>query len=168
MPNLTLKVKKGGGSFHNKVRELVKADKSSVEVGHFKEQGSHSSIGKSYVSLMKQHHNGGSTSKFIVSPPRPVITILDGLRVEPLLKSFKKEAESLITFNFSAEQILSSLGRRLVKEEKSIFGKSGLLVKNHRRTISSKGGKDTPLVDSGELQSKVAYKTSTGNKVVES
>lgn len=149
------------GDFYKKLSYLKKLDNQSVSVGHFESQGLHSS-GKSYVNLMKEHHTGDE-----ITPPRPVLTILNfrlrgylsSSEAKSLLKRWAKDPKNIDLF-------LSSLGKKIAQQEKQIFGNNTELASNAPLTQKLKG-RDSPLVDTGELRSKVAYRTSIGNKVIE-
>ena len=166
---MNITVKKGKGDFHKKLKQLRQFGKAHVEVGHFASQGQHESIDMSYVDLMKFHHKGGVSESGVSSPSRPVMTHM-------MMYATKAAANSMSTRQaFKAwsegrttnEGFFISLGKVLVQTEKNLFGSSGSLVKNAPFTVALKG-RDDPLVDTGDLRDRVAYKTSISKRVVDS
>ncbi len=75
------------------------------------------------------------------------------------LRSDKKNSDTL--------RLLSSYGEKMAEMEKELFGKpNSVIPSNSPSTIRNKGA-DTPLVETGELKSKVAHKNSINNRIVE-
>lgn len=141
----------------------MKLHKQKVEVGHFQEQGNHSQTGISYVNMMKMHHTGYEFDGKTV-PSRMVLTVLGisiGGNLKGVIKShFLKWGKVPNTFN-SRMLLLNGIGKDLREAEKSIFGiPSQFIPMNAPMTVRFKEGRNTPLVDSGELRDATAYKTS--------
>lgn len=129
--------------------------KSSVQVGHFQDQGQHYSE-MSYPELMKLHHVGTGTGPGEI-PARPILDILDFRVAQNKRKAFFgvktvfKEAD----YKYSVRKYLLKVGERLRKMERAIFGDTAALAGNKPKTISMKQGKNTPLIDTGDLKSKI-------------
>ena len=168
MSGFTFKITKKNGSTRKKILNVLKHDNTFVEVGHFEAQGMHPTINKSFVDIMKLHHNGGSVSGSIPNPPRPVLDILN-FRAPNLLRSPKllEEGKTILKSGDSSDRMLSSIGKSLVISEKSIFGDPTVLHPNAEKTIIQKHGADTPLVETGVLRNKVAYRTSKNKTIKE-
>lgn len=150
------------GSFNTHMQNLFKVDGQGVEVGHFEEQGRHPS-GKTYVELMRFHHTGDGD----LIPPRPVITILENFVAEGVLSGAMVESW-LIKWTrgrLTTENLLKRIGRVLGQAEQEIFGDTSRLTPNSPKTQILKGGRNTPLVDTGDLREAVSYKTSISGKV---
>ena len=166
MPKLKFTAKKGSKFFDKKIKALKKFDKAKVEVGHFAAQGNHSEINESYVDLMKLHHTGGSVGGIPI-PERPVMTHLDFESREFLnSKQVENSLKSGVVFG-DLNATLRFIGLRLREKEKNIFGDTSKLQPNADATIARKHGVDSPLVETGELRDKVAYKLSTSKAIVE-
>lgn len=162
--SLSPRVVKVGNKFQKLVQQLHKINNESVEVGHFKSQGKHSS-GFTYAELMSIHHNGGNPSGRAPLPPRPVLDLLffrNQNLTDPAFKTAFKAWGSRTLGERSNAILLEDIGLVLREKEKAVFGSTALApnaVPPKRR--------NTPLVDTGDLKSKVAYKTSIGKQVKE-
>lgn len=162
---LNIKVKKTGNMFEKLTKGISDLNNEKVQSGHFEEQGEHYS-GHTYPELMALHHNPeGNGFDF---PPRPVLDILfhrnenlDNPQIKTILNKYRK----LEPNEANNKLLLEELGKYLVKQEKEIFGSSAL-APNAQSTIDQKG-KNSPLVDTGSLRDKVAYKTSKDKTIKE-
>jgi hypothetical protein len=169
MKPLTAKITKKSNKLDEMVKQLMLIHNKKVEVGHFAEQGVHSKTGLSYIEMMKLHHTGYQISAFQFVPPRPVLDVLGfkirnlkNITLRKIIKNWSKREFNL----FSHKKLLEDLGIAIGKIERGIFGNTSLLESNAPLTIAIKG-KDAPLVDTGELKNKVAFKTSIDNTVKE-
>ena len=144
------------------LKALAELETSCVEVGHFESQGNHSTAIKpdgspySYVELMYFHHTGDAGSR----PPRQPLTILkhqnrDLGKYNWMRSAVKTSVKDILTKSV-IQQSLNKIGRNLAKLEKDIFGDPVLLI--------GTANNPDPLIDTGELRSKVTYKTSIGGK----
>ncbi len=167
------RVIKTGNQLDKMVADLMQIDGENVQVGHFAEQGMHSTIGLPYAALMRKHAAGYTWKKPNGQerdvPPRPVLDIL-GFK----LQGFKNPKIRLLLrlwskMNFSpaaTKLMMNEIGKIIAKMEKKIFGDTALLAPNHPLTINKKGF-DAPLIETSELRDKVAYKTSLEGVVKE-
>lgn len=167
MSGLKLKLKKRGDKLEKTRKALNLLGNPNVRVGHFSEQGTHSDAKVSYPRLMKWHHTGRGGY-----PERPVLRVL-WFRNKKLLKSPELIRAMKVWLSGdinkqTTQLMLSTFGKHLVKKEKAIMGSSGNMMppSTSKKRIGVEGP-TAPLVDSGELKSKVAYKTSITNKVEE-
>jgi hypothetical protein len=139
-------------------------DNQKVEVGHFASQGTHSDSSLTYPELMAIQHFGLGGQR-----PRMIRTLLklserrmSDVRYNTLMKSWGKSNYS----QTANQKLLEGFGIVLAKKEKALFGKpQGVLMPpNSPNTKKKVGimGPFSPLVDTGELRSKVSYKTSIG------
>ena len=169
LPKLKVSVRKVGNNIQKQLKKLYQLHQQKVEVGHFKEQGVHSTAGISYADLMRKHHNGYELGGTKV-PARPVLTVLNfrlGGVGKSLVKTYLRQWSKTPVTPQSNMLLLDNIGKDVREMEKSIFGvASEFMPSNSSLTISLKGGQNTPLVDTEELLDATAYKTSLGNKVV--
>lgn len=159
------KLKKVGNKFDKLVKGIKDLNNEKVQVGHFKEQGRHSS-GLTYAELMALHNNPQASGKDW--PRRPVLDILvhehRNLN-DPEIRRILAKYSSKEPTPQNNEMLLEELGEFLRDEEKSIFG-SSKLASNAPSTQEIKGRND-PLVDTGDLRDRVAYRTSKNKEIKE-
>lgn len=145
------------------LKNLKGLKKIRLEVGHFESQGEHSTIGMSYVDLMEYHHIGDNHV-----PPRPVLSVLRDMLPYPQKSYvFKSAAKTLVNKGATpavVREFFNTIGVFLVDEERQVFG--NYLQDNSPKTIALKGGRNTPLIETGELKAKVSYKHKLSNGVV--
>ena len=159
---LKISVQKKGNSLQKLVKNFHKIDGEFVETGHFKEQGKHYS-GLTYPELMSVHHNGGNPSGNAPLPPRPVLDLLHFRNQnlsDPKIKGYIRDWRKRPLSEASNKILLDQIGRILAIREKRIFG-SPTLASN---AVPPKD-RNQPLVETGDLKSKVSYKTSIDNSV---
>jgi hypothetical protein len=163
---IKLKVKKKGNQLERLVKSLHGLNGETVQVGHFSEQGKHYS-GYTYPELMALHHNPRANG--FDFPPRPVLDILfaknlnlDSQGIKRILSQYRKMELNENANNF----LLDSIGKYLREQEKKIFGSSEL-APNAESTQEQKG-KNSPLIDTGDLRRKTAYRTSKNKEIKES
>lgn len=162
--SINAKVKKTGSQFQKLVQQVKKLHNDSVEVGHFKSSGLHYS-GFTYAELMAIHHNGGNPNGSVPLPPRPVLDILffkNQRLTDPKFKAAFKAWGKRKSSDASDAMLLEDIGKILRDKEKQIFGSSDLIPNK----VPPKS-KNSPLIERGDLVSKVAYKTSRDKQVKE-
>jgi hypothetical protein len=140
----------------------MKLHKQKVEVGHFQEQGNHSTAGISYVEMMKKHHTGYEFDGHRV-PSRMIRDVFGhtiGGDMKGVIKSHFMQWGKVPNTHGSRMLLLTGIGKDMREREKSIFGvPSSKIISNSPVTEAIKGH-NSPLVDSGELMEATAYKTS--------
>lgn len=164
MGNLSVGVQKRGNRLQELIKQFHVINGEAVEVGHFKKQGRHPS-GFTYAELMAIHHNGSNPSGTTSVPPRPVLDLLffrNQKLTDPIFKQAFKEWKNRALSMRSNDKLLEELGRILRDKEKEIFGSSALAP----NAVPPKD-RNEPLVASGELRSKVAYRASTNKQIKE-
>lgn len=171
--SLSLEVREKSDKFSKILAAFKSAEKESVEIGFFNEQGVHRSSGLKYADLARIHERGVtkrlSNGGLMVIPPRPVLRF--GLGVmrrkaktsRALKRGFREWARSLDK-NPEIDHFLESLGQLGVRSVKGIFGNKSFLIGNKRSTIAKKGF-DKPMIETGELYKNVAYRTSRGRVI---
>lgn len=155
---VVFKIQKSGNMSQQIMKALLEVEKSTVEVGHFAEQGNHSTALKlngspySYVELMHYHHTGDGGPR----PPRQPLEVLKiqnrNLSQHRWMKSAVKKTVKELLNPQSQTKVLESIGRNIGRLEKDIFGDPALLAGTPYNT--------DPLIDTGELRSKVSHKNS--------
>ena len=164
MAKLSVGVQKRGNRLQELTKQFHKIDGESVEVGHFEKQGKHPS-GFTYAELMAIHHNGSNPSGTAPVPPRPVLDLLffrNQNLSDPAFKQAFKEWRGRTLSARSNDILLEDIGRILRDKEKEIFGSSALAP----NAVPPKD-RNEPLVATGDLKSKVAYKISTNKQIKE-
>jgi hypothetical protein len=158
---LKVSLKKQGNQLEKLSQQLLSLNNAFVEVGHFSSQGKHAS-GFTYPELMAIHHAGNPETDL---PARPVLDILFFRRrklTAPVLRRAFKLWKGRKPGNGSDGMLLDDIGKFFREEEQKIFG-SPSLVPNAVPPKES----NNPLVDTGDLKSKVAYRTSKNKQVKE-
>lgn len=151
--------------YQNRLENLVKniedINKQTVDIGFFKQQGTHPESGNlTYPELMAIHElrEKGDPLR------RPVFEV----SVQKRGKKFQKEATDIFKSyvdkwatgrRLSPKTLLGEIGESGIKMVKPTFGDIGLLKPNTEGVAKSKG-KNTPMVDFGYLKEALAYKTS--------
>jgi hypothetical protein len=161
---IKLRLRKKG----NKLQKIRKAmhhlNGQSTQVGHFEEQGDHSTAEMPYTDLMRMHHFGVGGLK-----PRQVLTLLvfrnRKLQDPKFSSAMKTWGDGPYTIQ-NNNKLLDTFGQILAREEKSIFGKASPLMPPSA-PFKEVGvmGPTAPLVDTGELKEAVRYKTSTNKNL---
>ena len=156
---------------NNKLQKLRKRvnnlNDEKVEIGHFQEQGKHSGSDLPYPDLMAIHHFGLGGQL-----PRQLLTLLvlqNRKLTDPKFDALMKVWANSRLFQTDNEKLLSGFGKVFVKKEKELFGKAqgNLMPPTQSKKRVGVEGPHAPLVDTGELKSKVAFKTSIKNQVEE-
>ena len=152
---MTIKIRKvKGGPLAKKLAEVKKLNHQKVEAGHFASQGEHSSLGMSYAEAMAYFHRNFQF-------PRKILSLLyfemRDLKT-PEMMAIKKQWLA----HPDAEATLSAIGTLLRDKEVAMFG-----VVNEPFMPAAGDTKKTPLVETGELRDKTAYRTSLKGDIKE-
>jgi len=145
-------IKKVGKGNQTKIltQSLRRAQKSSIEVGHFQSDGKHSS-GLSYVDIMALWAFGGPNQDSIKNP-RAILSIkMQELSTKPEFKSAMRRW--LSQANPSDSQFMNNLGSFILEQYKELFG-----VTFPSLMQGSPSNRNSPLLDTGELKNKASYK----------
>lgn len=143
----------------NQVRSL---QNERVEVGHFEEQGEHYS-GFTYAQLMAYHHDSSNLEGENPLPARPILDYVWASNInlsDPKFKQVLRKWGSRPITPQSNEEFLSDIGHILAVKEKEMFGKSPPLIAN-----AESKGRNTPLVDTGDLRDKVSHRNTLSNTI---
>jgi hypothetical protein len=160
-----VKVKKTGNSTKKLLASLKELQGARVEVGHFASQGNHSDTDLSYPDLLNiwalgaAHGNEG-----VIRNPLGVMEFQQfssrKFTSDPEVKSALRQWSALILKGNADTVLLDRLGRILATKYQEVFGNSGPLM-------PKTSPNNTPMLDTHELASKAAYKTSKSPTVKE-
>ena len=129
-----------------------------VEIGMFAEQGQHHS-GHSYAGLFK-YLSDGDPSNGRGMPARNtlyVTTALKPLSTSPLKRSLALYLKDLSKYK-SSDQVLEDVGVYYRDSVRDVFGDDTILAPKSDYTKGLSESPDTPLIETGSLAKKVAYK----------
>lgn len=167
--SLTFALKKNSCYFKNLRKRLIELNNTSLEVGYFPQNGTHEGSGLTYPNLFAIHSFGSKTANI---PTRPVLDLNFRLwnpinKNKDLKKMLKKyfsnikSAKAPIKFSLVLDQVAGSY----VQTTRASFGNTSLLAPNATFTIFLKG-KNTPLIDTGDLRDTLSYTTSFRGSIV--
>lgn len=145
-------------------QKLIKAvrslDNKTVSVGFFADQGKHSGSNLNYTNLMFIQEVHGVRSKAGLVHRR-----LFELTAMQHRDDIVNNVKNSISRNFpnNPNQILKDFGKDVQAKLRDGFGDTSLLPHNAPSTIAGKGS-NSPLVDTGELKSKVTYRVRRKSK----
>lgn len=138
------------------IKHFQNLSKQKIDIGYFSEQGNHSEYDISYASLMKMHEYGEGDL-----PSRPVFEIA-GARVMSItpITGLSSNIKSLISESGRISINSNKIAKSIISHMKvDIFGNPSLLKSNSEITQRLKGGRDEPLVDTGELRGELSFRT---------
>lgn len=136
------------------IRSVRSLDSKIVSVGFFADQGKHSGSNLNYTNLMYIQEVHGVRTKTGLVHRR--LFELTAMRHRNEIVSNVKASISRNLPN-SPNQILKDFGHDVQAKLREGFGDTSLLPHNAPSTIAGKGA-NSPLVDTGELKSKVTYR----------
>ena len=144
-------------------KKVQKLDNREVKVGMFSEQGKHYS-GYTYVELFKYLSEGDFYNNLPPRSPLEVVAALVPLVKSPLQKDLARYLNDLSgKATVDVDSILNNLGKFYRDEVREVFGDSGKISEKSAYTKSVSNSPDTPLIETGDLSKKVAYKIDNGN-----
>lgn len=122
-----------------------------AQMGYFKDSGTHTLANMSYASLAFIHEfpeNGYHEYRPVIGQVKPMIS---GGRAQKVF--YKNILKSYIQLGsrVTVDELLQGIGRKYMQDARGVFGNSALLVVTNN---------PTPLVDTGELEANIGYKTS--------
>lgn len=161
---ITAKIVKKKGNLEKIIKNINILAKNNVQVGHFEDTPSGDHYSGYTAPELLQIWSAGLAQDGIVKNPLAafIFTQLKNkrfLKNPKIQKVFKKWAKQLVKGS-AGETFLMEIGFVLREEYSELFGKAGLFM-------PVVGDNTTPLLDTGDLKSKAAYKTSFNNKVNE-
>ena len=157
-------LKRNSNQFQRELRKIIDLSGERVDIGHFEEQGKHTTLGIGLSDLMELHHNGlalnQKTGAVFDIPPRSPLNILanrKGRHLPMISKRIMDWGRTKMNKSSTAD-LLAGIGNDMAVEEAKLFNHPPLTA-NSPVTIKIKDS-NIPLVDSGELRSSIRYKTS--------
>jgi hypothetical protein len=146
------------------ISQFNKIDKTETRIGYFADSGMHANSKMTYATLMGFHE--------LRTPSDPMYRPVFGASIKKGGKAFEAKALKKVRSGilrvakgggFPLSSVLDSIGKDGIKMIRPTFGNTSLLKSNTRRTIDLKGGKNTPMVEFGDLRDALSYRTK-GNK----
>ncbi|QDP59449.1 MAG: hypothetical protein GOVbin4162_23 [Prokaryotic dsDNA virus sp.] len=135
------------------IDRIQKTRGKTVETGYFQEQGVHSEYGIPYGRLMQIHEFG-----MFGLPERPV-QLPTQRYMKNTYSGWAINIKRYLQGTVKLENALFDIGDRASSYAKGVFGDPFKLEPNAQSTVEEKGS-NTPLVDTGELRDKWAFRTS--------
>jgi hypothetical protein len=167
---LSFSIKRTVNHIPNLRKRLKDLNKQSVSVGYFPANGVHAPAKMTYANLFAIMSFGSSKKNI---PARPILDLTFAL-YNPLttntdVKKYLKKYFSNIskkTPPMKISKLLDNIGGDYVQKTRMGFGDTSKLVSNSSNTIARKGGRDTPLIDTGALRANLSYITSFNGNLV--
>ena len=137
----------------NKImRDLADLDGTEIVAGILKDSGN-DSRGTPYVDIAIYNEYG---TKHI--PSRPAVRIAADENGKKWQDTAKSGICDIIDGKGNKSAVCEKVGEQMKKDIQSIFGDKGKLKPNAPATVKKKKGRDTPLIDTGKLRSKVNWR----------
>ena len=134
------------------LRAARNLDGKKVSVGFFADQGTHTDSNMTYPELMYLQEVHGVRSKNGLVHRR-LFELTAMTHRDEILRNLNASARRNLLS--SPQRVLKAFGQDIKGKLQSGFGNTSLLPPN---AASTRKKKNTPLVDSGELKSKVTYR----------
>jgi hypothetical protein len=154
--------KKQNGKIQKLLNNLNKLSNNNLKVGHFQKSGLHYS-GFTYPELLKIWAFGGPTGSVVKNPK--IQYSFSKLYSKKVLKlpevrvAYKNWSKNLLNNN-SSTKFFDEIGEAVAKDYSKTFGSPGPFM-------PIVGENTTPLVETGELKSKISYKNSIDKSIKE-
>jgi hypothetical protein len=134
---------------------LRKANRATVGSGYH--GGTHKDSGMSYASLMNLHERGFMINNTIQVDARPVRLLTSRIIMND--KSLWSESvRRFLNGSSTLSNSLNKIGVEVTEVATGMFGDTSRLASTAKKTQRLKGGRDTPLVDSGDLRDHWTWK----------
>ena len=156
--------RKKNGKIDKLLKSLNTLQNNDLQVGHFAISGKHSSDSDlTYPDLLELWAHG-AVQEGVVKNPLAAFSHNQiknkGFLKNPKVKAVYRKWSKSLTTGKASEAFLVELGTVLRDEYANTFGRAGYLM-------PVVGNNSTPLLDTGELQSATAFKSSINNNVDE-
>ena len=138
-------------------KRIIEISKLPLDVGYFASQGVHEESGLTYANLAAIQHKG-IAGKMVARRFFDIGLAFKPVKSTPFLKDLNKYLSHLEGKpKISAMGVMANLGGEYVEVFRNIMG-SSMLPDNKPSTIAQKGGRNTPLVDTGDLKANMSYR----------
>ena len=158
---LKAKVIRKKGKIEKLLKNLNSLSANNLQIGHFEDGKNHGDSDITSVELL-QLWAAGATSSGVIKNPLASFTFTQmsnkGLLRNPKVKLIYEKWSKNLLREGASEAFLMDMGKVLREEYSEVFGRAGLFM-----PVTE--GTSTPLLDTGELRSKTAYKSSYNNQV---
>lgn len=154
-----IKIKRKTKVVENLTKRIKALKNAKVQSGYFEDSGTHEESGMSFAELMQLHEAPPSGYRF---PPRPVRLLTSKKAVS--IKVWETYIGNYLHGKYEVKNALNHIGVEVTEIAHDIFGDNIMLAPNTKTTKDLKGGKDTPLVDSGSLRDAWTWKVTLTNQ----
>lgn len=138
------------------VTSLDKLQKAAVDIGYFNGE-MHNGSEMSLATLMTLLEYGSNDGKIPARFPFSQVSASHSPKKEVKVRTMLKAELRHALKTGTTDRILDRLGKHYVHSIRQIFGDTSRLISNAKLTQKLKG-KDSPLIDEGELLSKLTYR----------
>ena len=140
-------------------KRLKDLDGHKVGIGMWKEQGVHKPSGFPAVSLFRYLSEGNPAKNLPPRSPLQTVAALVPLSSSPLKPDITKYLSNITGRPpITPLKVMGDLGEFYRDKVRDVFGDAGLLAPKAASTKSKSKSPNTPLIETKELASKVAYK----------
>ena len=144
----------------NKMQQVIKSisDLGNVRImaGWVRPGQKHGDTKLTMAQLAYVMEYGAKVGKKTYIPPRPMLRITGRLKSKSWVQQAGKLAKSVLEGKKNAADAPAILGQTIADDIKSVMNTSILFTPNAPSTVREKG-KNTPLIDTGELRDAVDY-----------
>jgi hypothetical protein len=135
---------------------MKKLQGASVDIGYF-DGARHNGAEMSLASLMALMEYGSNDGKIPARFPFTQTAATDSPKKDTDVRKKVSQGITKTIHSGNTNNLLDILGKHYVDAVGSLFGDTTRLLKNAPLTIALKG-KDSPLIEHGELLSKLSYR----------
>lgn len=144
----------------NKMQQVIKSisDLGNVRImaGWVRPGQKHGDTKLTMAQLAYVMEYGAKVGKKTYIPPRPMLCLTGRLKSKNWVKQAGKLAKSVLEGKNNAADVPAILGQIIADDIKGVMNASILFAPNAPSTVRKKG-KNTPLIDTGELRDAVDY-----------
>lgn len=145
-------------------RRIRSLEGREVDIGMFAEQGKHEDSGFKYVDLFRHLSEGNPAKNLPPRSPLLVASVLNPPNTSPLRRNLKKLLTNLSGKSpMTPDKVLENTGEFYRKKVRDVFGDESKLAPKAKRTKERSESPNTPLINTGDLASKVAFKVDNQN-----
>ena len=146
------------------IKRVEELEKHHVEIGMFMEQGKHDDSGFDYVALFKYLRDGDPTINMPPRSPLQVAEALNSMSSSGVKKDLKRYLSNLKAKpSTSEDDILENIGAFYRNKTRDVFGDESKLAPKSDYTKALSSSPNTPLIETGDLAKRVAYRVDDGD-----
>ena len=145
----------------HKILEVIKnvSDLASARImaGWIHQGQMHADTKLTMAQLAEVMEYGAITGKKTHIPPRPMLRMTARLKSKDWVKQSGELSKEVMSGKLKGAAAYETMGMLIADDIKSVMNTSSLFTPNAPSTVKRKG-KNTPLIDTGELRDAVDYK----------